>query len=905
MRSVISAIASRTRGKYLAQIALVCAAQFAAGKVGDALKTVNDGGVGPVWPASGVALAALLLWDYSVWPGVAAGAFLLAFFSPLPHWAAVLYAAGTTLASVIAVFFLRWITKFDNSLSHLRDALGLIILGAFVSSIVSASIGASILFANLRSWSGLGSAWLVYWLGDSTGVLLLAPVALTFPDVLRIRDRKRIEELALLLVLLIIGGFIVFGDFPLARIKLHILTFAVLPFVMWAAIRLGVSATALSIFVIGTVATVATALGSGPFTTNTPIMNAVLLDVFFAVVSITGLILAAAIAEREQAEREREQLVRERAEADAQLRFAAIVESSEDAIISGTLDGIIISWNASAQRIYGYTEAEVVGKPITILVPPERPDEEKRIFETLRAGGNIEHFETVRVTKAGKRINVSLCISPIRDSSGKTVGCCGIARDITKRKLAEQALAESEERFRLAVQAGKMYAYTWDVASDVISRSGDVARVLGSTGETSLTRQQLAATVHPDDKALFATYVSERTPEDPDVQISYRSLRLDGSVVWLQKTAHALFDKNGRVVRMIGMVADITEQKRAEEAIHESEERFRLVANTSPVMIWMSGADKRPTYFNQRWLDFSGLSEAELKNGLAEIVHPDDYKQGQEVYCRGFDQLQPFRKECRLRRHDGQYRWMLDIGVPRYQKDGCFAGYIGSCVDVTDRKLAEEALADMSRKLIEAQEQERARIARELHDDISQRLATLAIELEQLKQNPFEVEGRLQELQKHTSEISKDLQALSHDLHSSQLEYLGAVAGIKSWCREFGERREMQIDFRHDVRNALPQAVGLCLFRVLQEALHNAAKHSGVKRIEVQLHEESGEIHLIIMDLGNGFDVEAVKQGKGLGLTSMRQRVRLVNGTIDIQSKPMGGTTIHVRVPELAQRLAG
>jgi signal transduction histidine kinase len=244
---------------------------------------------------------------------------------------------------------------------------------------------------------------------------------------------------------------------------------------------------------------------------------------------------------------------------------------------------------------------------------------------------------------------------------------------------------------------------------------------------------------------------------------------------------------------------------------------------------------------------------------------------------------------------------MLDIGAPRFHKDGSFAGYIGSCVDVTDRKLAEEALSGMTRKLVEAQEQERARIARELHDDINQRVALLAVQLEQVRENnvelPSEVLSTMQELQKQTTEISNDVQAISHDLHSSQLEYLGIVAGMKSWCKEFAERQKMEIDCRHDVRSTLPREIGLCLLRVLQEALHNAAKHSGVKRIEVQLREESGEIHLTVSDSGRGFDVEAVKQGKGLGLTSMRERVRLVNGTISVESKPLGGTTIHVRVP--------
>jgi signal transduction histidine kinase len=134
-------------------------------------------------------------------------------------------------------------------------------------------------------------------------------------------------------------------------------------------------------------------------------------------------------------------------------------------------------------------------------------------------------------------------------------------------------------------------------------------------------------------------------------------------------------------------------------------------------------------------------------------------------------------------------------------------------------------------------------------------------------------------------------------LHASKLQYLGVAAGMKSWCKEFGERQAIEIDFKSGVSTVVPFDVGICLFRVLQESLHNVVKHSGVKRIEVQLHEESGEIHLTIRDLGKGFDIEAARQGRGLGLTSMQERVRLVNGTITIESKPMGGTVIHVRVP--------
>jgi PAS domain S-box-containing protein len=179
------------------------------------------------------------------------------------------------------------------------------------------------------------------------------------------------------------------------------LAFAVLPFVIWAAIRFGVSGATLSTLLIATIATVETARSSGPFTQNTPFVNAVLLDVFFAVLSVSGMTLAAVITEREQAERERERLVRKQAAMEARLRLAAIVESSDDAIIGRDMDGMITDWNKGAERLYGYSAGEVIGKPISLLMPPDRSSDFADIMGTLRRGSSLKHYETVRQKKDG------------------------------------------------------------------------------------------------------------------------------------------------------------------------------------------------------------------------------------------------------------------------------------------------------------------------------------------------------------------------------------------------------------------------------------------------------------------------------------------------------------------------
>jgi signal transduction histidine kinase len=221
---------------------------------------------------------------------------------------------------------------------------------------------------------------------------------------------------------------------------------------------------------------------------------------------------------------------------------------------------------------------------------------------------------------------------------------------------------------------------------------------------------------------------------------------------------------------------------------------------------------------------------------------------------------------------------------------------------MAEARRTQDSLRRISGSLIEAQEQERHRIARELHDDVVQRLALLSLELEGVQEEMPEVASELRTrigaLGNQTARIVDDVQLLSHELHSSKLEYLGIVVAAKNFCKEFSERQKVEIDFQsHDIPAALPTELALSLFRVAQEALRNATKYSGVKRFEVRLWGSTGEIHLSISDLGAGFDTATAMMSAGLGLTSMQERLRLVHGELAINSQPKGGTTIHARVP--------
>jgi PAS domain S-box-containing protein len=348
---------------------------------------------------------------------------------------------------------------------------------------------------------------------------------------------------------------------------------------------------------------------------------------------------------------------------------------------------------------------------------------------------------------------------------------------------------------------------------------------------------------------------------------------------------------------------DITQQKIADSRLRESENRFRLMADTAPVMIWMSGLDRLCNYFNQGWLDFTGRTlHQELGNGWTEGVHPDDLQRCVHTYARAFDERQKFTMEYRLRRADGQYRWIVDSGVPRFLSGRTFAGYIGCCFDITERKELATTRMEFSGRLLQAQEEERARIARELHDDIGQRLALLAIDVQQLDGVLSGVNDalhdRMQSLWKQLNDISTDAGRISHQLHSSKLQLLGLALAVRGLCDDFSKQHDINIDYTcTGVPPELDSTVSLNLFRVAQEALHNVARHSHARRVKVKLRGNNNEIRLSVHDDGKGFDVDTAFTGEGLGLISMTERLRLVGGNFSIRSEPSFGTRVVARVP--------
>lgn len=481
----------------------------------------------------------------------------------------------------------------------------------------------------------------------------------------------------------------------------------------------------------------------------------------------------------------------------------------------------------------------------------------------------------------------------------------GMAVDTTDRKRAEEKLRESEERLAGIIATAMDAIIVVDQEQRIVLFNTAAEKIFGCQEDevigTTVDRLIPVRFRHEQIGNIFRFGQNGVTNCKMGLLNGLWALRATGEEFPIEASISQIDTARKKLFTFI--IRDVTESHRAQEAVRESEERFRLVANTAPVLIWMSGPDKLRNYFNQPWLEFTGRSvEAELGKGWAQGVHPEDLRICLDTYTSAFDRRESFKMQYRLRRNDGEYRWVSDIGVPRFNPDGSFAGYIGSCVDVTERKMVEEALASLSGRLIDAQEEERKRIAREIHDDYTQRLAMLAMDLEELADkvgdSSVEAAQSFHELWNQIGELGADLHSLSHRLHSSTLESLGLVPGVKAFCEEFGMQREIQVEFTHEnVPRGIPGDVALCIFRITQEALRNVKRHSGSERAEVHLEVSGDKLHLSVSDRGKGFDVNSVSTRDGIGIRSMEERLRSLGGHLEIDSRRMEGTRIDAWLP--------
>jgi PAS domain S-box-containing protein len=614
-----------------------------------------------------------------------------------------------------------------------------------------------------------------------------------------------------------------------------------------------------------------------------------------------------------------EEALREREE-----HFRLIVESATDfAIFTLTLDGRIVSWNSGAERTLGYSEEEILGKHVSIIFTPEDIAGGRVAFEMRGAlYQGHENDDRWHVRKGGVRFWANGIMMPLRDDAGVVKGYLKILRDRTEQKLARDALKLSEDRFRIALDAARLGLWHCELPQRTLVWDDQCKKHFGLPADAQVTLDTFYELVHPEDRERTCEAVERTIAEHTPFDYEYRVVAPDGRVRWIQAIGRGFHDDSGQPCRFDGVTIDVTDRKEAEEALRESEKRFRSMADTAPVLIWMANTDGDPSYFNAPWLELTGRPmEQELGDGWAEGVHPEDRARCLSTYRAAFAARRAYDIEYRLRRHDGEYRWIFVKAGPLFTPGGEFTGFIGSGIDITDRKRAEQALKDADRR----KDEFLAMLAHELRNPLAAINNAVQLSLRPAADEDLVWSKEVIDRQaKHLARLIDDLLDVSRitrgkiRLRKERLDLAPIVVGAVEAVRPLIESKKHQLTLSIAPAQMRLLADATRMEQVLVNILTNAAKYTEpCGHIMLSAHHD-GKVILRVKDTGVGiasdllphiFDlftqadrsIDRSQGGLGIGLTLVKRLVEMHGGTVAARSDGPGkGSEFTIELPTVA-----
>jgi PAS domain S-box-containing protein len=943
--------------------ALVALAYYVGAQIGFAYRAPSAP-ISILWLPNSILLAALIVSPLGRWPWLLLGGvpahLLVAWQTGAPLLTlSLLYltnAADAIIGALLVRFFVGGTLRFDT----LRSTVSFLV-GAVVATVLVSFADSFIVVA-----TGWGADYWASFLtrvrsNTLTHLMLVPPVVvLVNAGVERLRSARwlRYVEWLALMAAIVVVSLVIFhprvgpANFPAS-------VYVPLPLLLTAAVRFGVGTTAFGVLLMAAVSGWNVVEGHGPFVIESAETNLVALQTFLLAVCVPLLCLGSLVQERQRA-----LLALRASERQARARFAqlaALYRTAPIGLAFVDTDLRYVAINDRMAEINGFPAAEHPGRPVRESMPEIGGMVEALVQRVLESGNPIQNVEIYSDATARDRARVwSASYFPVTDDEGVIIGANAVVQEVTDRKRAENAFryiaegvsATTGELFfrslveHLATAVGANYAFVGQLAGARKDQCWTIAAWNdGSIGENfqyELENTPCAEVVkqgpcvYPE--GVRAAFPSDTLLAEMGVE-SYLGTPLRdssgeplGLLVVLGREPLSDIPTAQALLQIFAARASAElERKHDEEALRRaydslakmhtslrgSEERYREVVETQTELVCRFLPDSTLTFVNEAYCRyFDQPREALIGRRFLELIpeHARALAMQQLAELNGLRHSMMHEHEVLL--PDGSLAWQQWVNHVILSPDGDILEFQGIGRDVTARRHAEDALRrseaalrasyeqirNLAGRLITAQESERTRIARELHDDVNQQLAALSIAMSGLRRRAAGFDTAIHEelgrLQQRTIELADTIRAISHDLHPGVLEHAGLVAAIEARCTEFGRQHAIDTTFQVPAQlGAVPPEIALCLYRVTQEALRNIAAHARAERVHVALASGEDALTLTITDNGSGFDAAQARFLGGLGLISLDERVRLVNGTLSIDTGRGRGTSIRVEVP--------